>query len=74
MILTAHLLELHEQRGRQHGHDRQLRQGEGKDLVTGLNYDAEITTLVNTSSGFIRLDDVKSTSCPMITSVAFPSS
>ncbi len=42
----------------------------GKDLSDGINYDAEITTLVNTTYGFIRLDDTNApTSCPLITSV-----
>jgi hypothetical protein len=45
----------------------------GKDLSNGKNYDAEISGLINTSFGFIRLDDSSSApngnACPMITSV-----
>ncbi len=42
----------------------------GKDLSTGLNYDAEVQTLINTTFGFVRNDDTNApTLCPMITSV-----
>ncbi len=50
----------------------------GKDLTNGLNYDTEVTNLINTSYGFIRLDDSSpspnNNACPMITSVVFPNS
>ncbi len=50
----------------------------GKDLTDGLNYDTEVTNLINTSYGFIRLDDSSpapnTNACPMITSVVFPNS
>jgi hypothetical protein len=46
----------------------------GTDLTNGKNYDSEITSLVNTSYGFIRLFDnsaaPNANACPMITSVA----
>ena len=46
----------------------------GVDLSNGKNYDAELTTLINNTYGFIRLDDANSSVCPMITSVVFPNS
>ena len=46
----------------------------GVDLSTGKNYDTELTTLINNTYGFIRLDDANSSVCPMIASVVFPSS
>ena len=47
----------------------------GKDLSTGLNYDAELNTLINTTYGFVRDDDTNQpTLCPMITSVVDASS
>lgn len=46
----------------------------GVDLSNGKNYDSELTTLINNTYGFFRLDDVNSSVCPMITSVVFPNS
>jgi hypothetical protein len=49
----------------------------GEDLTTGKNYDQEITTLINTTFGFIRLTDTTASpnnSCQLITSVAVPNS
>ena len=46
----------------------------GVDLGNGKNYDTELTTLINNTYGFFRLDDVNSSVCPMITSVVFPNS
>ncbi len=54
--------------------DSQTSITKGRDNSTGLNYDQEITNLINTSFGFIRQSDANSTSCPLITTVAFPSS
>jgi hypothetical protein len=45
----------------------------GKDLTTGLNYDAELTTLISTTYGFPRLTDTTAApnnSCQLITSVS----
>jgi len=48
----------------------------GTDLSTGLNYDAEVNTLINTTYGYERLDDTNDTgtseTCPIITAVVSP--
>lgn len=42
-------------------HDTLGNAGKGKDLNTGLNYDNEISTLINTTFGFNRIDDTVTT-------------